>query len=749
VAASFIRRFLFDPGNAVLLNIESVNILDLTPPASISGIGTGTVLVVGEFENGSYNTPTQVASATDLASTFGVLGFTYAGVPANNPCAVSRKADSAIAAEYWNGNGSVQLNGKQFASLVICRVDTSVGFVQFSPLAYITGGSSFRYTLTSGQILGLDIGAGNVSSTFTGVAAVLTSGSQTFPTGFTGGETLTFAVDQGANFTVTFLSGDTTQAATISRINAAAGFTFASVDDATHTFYTGIQKGTGGKVVVVSGTSSVLTALGLSPGTTNGTGNVANIAAVTPAEVKTIVEAAVTGTKVETDPNGAVRISNTTSPGSITVTNTTTATGLGFTVGQTATQAVSVPTTGILPAGTVVENSGKTRVFVTCQDVVFAASGVTVGGVLQTSAGPYTVKVRHAVDDGTGQSAATGTVTVVDAAPSVGSYSVTNPALINAALTEAAIDAAYTTALNATTDINTIARQVNISYSARQSNAVRRALKANALAASANGCFGRMTVVRTPLGTSKANATSTSTEPGVGAYRDQRVIFTWPQARTFVPVIAQRGVGGGTGFTADGNVDVGADGFMASILSQLAPEENPGQDTPFTGGMISLESAAPVLQMQDYIDLKAAGIAAPRMNGGTAIFQSGVTSVDPLVYPSLVRIARRRMADFIQDSLAQAMTGYGKKLSTNLRRKALVSTIRTFLNGLLNKNNPGQQRIGGFTVDPNSGNTPTTLGLGIFRVIVNVQTLPSLDSIVLQTTIGDTVQVDEVLPQAA
>jgi len=107
------------------------------------------------------------------------------------------------------------------------------------------------------------------------------------------------------------------------------------------------------------------------------------------------------------------------------------------------------------------------------------------------------------------------------------------------------------------------------------------------------------------------------------------------------------------------------------------------------------------------------------------------------------------MADFVQDTLALRMTAFGKKLSTQARRKAITAEIRQFLTDLLSKENPALQRIAGFTVDDKSGNTPTTLGQGLFRIIVKVRTLASLDAIVLQTTVGEQVQVNEVLPLAA
>jgi hypothetical protein len=134
---------------------------------------------------------------------------------------------------------------------------------------------------------------------------------------------------------------------------------------------------------------------------------------------------------------------------------------------------------------------------------------------------------------------------------------------------------------------------------------------------------------------------------------------------------------------------------------------------------------------------------------GVAIFQSGVTSVNPQIYPQLTRISRRRMADFIQDSLGLLCLPFSKKLSTAARRAALVGEIKSFLEGLLNSKQPDSARIAGYSIDITTGNNPISLGLGMFRITINVQTLSSLDSIVLATTIGETVTIQEQLPQAA
>lgn len=875
----YVRRFLSDPGDTVLLNIESVNILDLTPPAQIQGVGTGTILVVGEFENGPYNLPQQVTSTLDLSRTWGTLGYSYGGLAAQNPSAPVRYADSTLTPEYWNGNAFVQMSGLQFATLIFCRVNTSVGSVTFSPLAYVEGAVEFAYQLVSGQVLELSLSpysttlsattvlpgggtiavgsttgfpsSGNITvggqvvaytgttattftgctggtgtfppgtvvvggsataATFTGVVATVTTASTTvasgsngtnlpsagvidvasttgfptsgtasvgsgtftytgvsggdsftgvtrgtgttalttsepltaggYPTGFTGGETITLAYDGLPNFTVTFQSGDQSLAQVVSRINSYAGYTMASGASGVLTLVGRIQ-GTNGSLQVVGDNASgaVLGALGLNVGLTSGTGNVGNINAILFTEIQSIVQGAVSGTNVELNSSGAIRISNTATPGTgaIEVAASTTALGLGFVAGQA--DVANVGSGGTLPAGTVVQNTAGTTVLVTTQDLVMPLN----------SAGPFSVPVRFANDNGTGVGVGPGVITVVAMPPPLGAFAVTNSANITNALTESQIDAAYATAIQSTTAINGVGRVANVIVSARQSNTVRSQLLQNALYASANGCFGRMACVSPPLNTPETVALGSSA-PGVVATSNQRVIYCYIGVNTYVPLIGQVGLAGGTGFTATGNVDVHSDMMMASILSQLNPEENPGQETTFTSNVNGIETGANVqgFDISDYQAFKAAGIAAVRVDqNGVAIFQSGVTSVNPVVFPSLVRIARRRMADYIEDSIAGPTTAYGKKLSLQARRKALKGEIRGFCAGLLNKNNPGSQRIGGYTVSDSDGNDDPTLSAGMYRITVNVKTLPSLDSIVIQATIGDDVTVEEVLPVAA
>jgi hypothetical protein len=106
------------------------------------------------------------------------------------------------------------------------------------------------------------------------------------------------------------------------------------------------------------------------------------------------------------------------------------------------------------------------------------------------------------------------------------------------------------------------------------------------------------------------------------------------------------------------------------------------------------------------------------------------------------------MADYIQDSLAIAGKPFSKRINTFVRRKAYASEVKVFLDGLLSAKNPQFQRIAGYTLK--TANTQATLAAGMFRLRIRVQTLSSLDSIVLETTIGNNVNtVQQVLPQAA
>ncbi|MCP4299896.1 MAG: hypothetical protein GY783_04885, partial [Gammaproteobacteria bacterium] len=72
----FRRVFTQNPGLNVLGNIESVNTIDIAPPAAPLGAGVGVVCVVGEFEKGLFNAPRRIFGNSDIEANFGGFGYT-------------------------------------------------------------------------------------------------------------------------------------------------------------------------------------------------------------------------------------------------------------------------------------------------------------------------------------------------------------------------------------------------------------------------------------------------------------------------------------------------------------------------------------------------------------------------------------------------------------------------------------------------------------------------------------------------
>jgi hypothetical protein len=314
----------------------------------------------------------------------------------------------------------------------------------------------------------------------------------------------------------------------------------------------------------------------------------------------------------------------------------------------------------------------------------------------------------------------------------------------------AAIDAAYITAIDSMLQDVAPARDINIVFSARTSPSdaspqglIRAQLKTHVLNASAVG-LGRTACTAPDLRTVSASIATGDSSPGVGAQRHERVIYDWPGAQTFVPEAVDITLGTADGLnTTDGILDTRADGWLAAVLSNLPPERNPGQSGPPVDAVLApilgLQRGLSALKMGDYINMRAAGICGLRMDKTVGpIFQSGITT-------SLVsgqkNIARRRMADFIQDSVSKSIIHFAKQPLTTKLKDDIVGEIDAFLTILQSPSNPPAQRIVGYVIDDKSGNTPELEAKGIFVVIGRVRTLASADFIVFQTEIGEGVVI--------
>lgn len=202
-----------------------------------------------------------------------------------------------------------------------------------------TSGNPATWALTPGQHVDVAVdGGGAVVKTFTATQAALTDGSNA-PYNLTNGWTLILAIDGGSPFAVPFSTGQFANiaAATAPEVAAALNTYFAAnsigavatVTSGPKVTITSNKAGTASQVNVTGGLANG--AFGFSTSPVTGTGNVANIAAVTLAEAESIL-GSIAGLTSSTDGSGHVVLTSQTSgtASSIQVENTTTAVAFGF-----------------------------------------------------------------------------------------------------------------------------------------------------------------------------------------------------------------------------------------------------------------------------------------------------------------------------------------------------------------------------------------------------------------------------------
>lgn len=284
------------------------------------------------------------------------------------------------------------------------------------------------------------------------------------------------------------------------------------------------------------------------------------------------------------------------------------------------------------------------------------------------------------------------------------------------------------------------ARDVNILVPARTGADIRTAQKAHVLSASSQG-VGRTTIMSPELTVVTVDGALAALTSG---YRHERVDFCWPGAQTFIPEAVGYAMKGADGFThTDGNIDTHLNMWLAAVLSNLPPERNPGQGTApvpeIMAPITRFQRLVGGLTMSNYMAFKSAGIAALRIDRKVGpIFQSGITTS---LTSGEKNINRRRMADFLEDSMADRFVSFSKLPLTPALKDTLVGEADAFLAGLLSANNPPAQRISGYLLDDKSGNTPDLEAKGIFVLIAKVRTLATADDIVLQVEAGEGVTV--------
>lgn len=728
----YIERFTYQPTPEQLLEIEGTKIIDLQPPSPIVGVGSGTILLVGECEDGPFDTPSEVLGSTDFERRFGGLGYTYGSDKHRNVSARKRLL------ELWNGNLWIRAKYLKASRLILCRVDTSVGEVAFSPLACIRSDRG-PFGLAAGQTLSLttDQGGPAASTALAATVATAAGSGASFPTGFAGGEWVDVAIDSGPTVRITFSAVHQAIGDVVARINSVLGYT-AAVENTGEIDLSGIVAGSAGKVEIIAASAAgVLTALGHSVGVSTGAGNVANIQIVTATELATVINGtaglSAIGVTARADAEGRLVIcSETAGSGTIVCAAGTMQAALGL---PTTTVDAGVHDAGEIPAGTRVRNAGGDE-WVTMQTL-----SVAEGTAAAKDQGPYVVKVRPALDDGTLGSAATGTVTTLVDQVDFADLTVTNPSGLSTALTEAQVDSAYSRALAATLDQNSVAAEANFLLVARRSEAVATYSRQNALDADRHGLFGRKLLLRAPLGLTQAQAIA-----DVAKWRHERLTYCYPGWQVRIPEIAEVGSAAGLGFTDSGIITVGGDAPLATICAVLPPEEDPGQQTNLIDQFFAVEDTGETLTIDSYKAFKRNGICAPRRSRTAgSIYQSGITSS---ITSGLTTQARRKMGDFLEDSIARNINPKAKKLNTDARANGVSADIAQFLGELESPDNEELSRIHSWALDDRSGNTEAKLKAGIRVWILHVRTHSSLQAMVLQVTVGETVEI-ETLPLAA
>lgn len=658
----FTRRFSSYPSSAELTAIEGVNIIDVTPPGGVQGVGTGVAAVVGEFadmthavtmdSSGNFSTavrPQEVTSAQDLINKFG--GWDEYLGEFGGDC----------------GNGFAELQGKGFARLICAPVN----------IASTKGARIFRQLPTNQSAA--------VALPIVPMQGGVVAAGREFKIGAD-----RFRIAKRVPFT-----GD------VHYLNGVDGSVTVAAPAVTSVFTTN------------AGTD--LTAAGVAVG-------------------DILVMGVIGLTGDQGDNAGCFRVKALAPGGDATKVTVEALTGAAFAWGATSV----VMAFRFHPAATA-DSGGELalsavngfNVPVRCLDNSAAASAVLAPTVAPTTP---SATVWDTLSGLGGIAAAAG----ITRLPNVQAVNAVN---------HADFAAAYGSAIDALLTDESPINAISIVWSARKYTSIQTLLKANAIAASANG-KGRFVCLSPVLdGVESVTAATASTSPGVGGNRLDRLGYAWPGVRSQVAAAIGSTVTLGDGSTTDdGIIDSTFDSWLASVLSQLAPERNPGQAAPpattALANVLGLASNAPALSMNDYILLRQAGVVAPRIDATVGpMIQSGITT-------SLIsgekNISRRRMTDFLEDSIAARLIQFSKLPLTIGLKDAMYGEIVAFMDTLRSEGNPAAQRINEYSVDDKSGNTLTTEAAGIWIIIVRCRLLATADFITLQVEAGEGVVVAAV-----
>lgn len=216
-------------------------------------------------------------------------------------------------------------------------------------------------------------------------------------------------------------------------------------------------------------------------------------------------------------------------------------------------------------------------------------------------------------------------------------------------------------------------------------------------------------------------------------YRDSdgRIIYAWPYIQTLIDGVLE--------YTTPAS-------WVASIFSQTSPHVALSYtgNAGFLAGIVDLKTKE---SRNGYISLNEAGILAfERDNDIGFLIKNAV--VTQIINSEKREVLRRRMADFLTDSIALFLKNYQNQVNSSSKRDEVKGAILDFdtrlvRDGIL----PGQQDVKGgapLLVDTESLNTDSIVALGQFRILYKRRIFSSMRYIVLQAEIGTGVVVTEV-----
>lgn len=186
--------------------------------------------------------------------------------------------------------------------------------------------------------------------------------------------------------------------------------------------------------------------------------------------------------------------------------------------------------------------------------------------------------------------------------------------------------------------------------------------------------------------------------------------------------------------------------FYASVISQTAPSVDPAS-ADNVSFLLNVTNMQIILTRADYITLMAAGVSAFEYDGDLGGFKIKSGIVTQVANSSKLTVARRRMADFLTNSIGVFLKLYQNGQNSKKVRNAIKGAILNFIkqqedNGILPKDS---EVIGGTAkvVDTEVLNTNESIAAGFLKILYRQRIFSSNRFIVLQAEIGESVVVTE------